>query len=81
MDNNAILTMRHISKNFPGVVALSDVDFTLRSGEIHVVQPKLMKSPRHRIFFAHCPVALSHKDPYIDVFRAYLFAESALVAC
>ena len=37
MDNNAILTMRHISKNFPGVVALSDVDFTLRSGEIHAL--------------------------------------------
>ncbi len=37
MDNNAVLTMRHISKNFPGVVALSDVDFTLRAGEIHAL--------------------------------------------
>lgn len=29
--------MRHISKNFPGVVALSDVDFTLYTGEIHAL--------------------------------------------
>lgn len=32
-----ILTMRHINKNFPGVVALNDVDFTLRAGEIHAL--------------------------------------------
>lgn len=32
-----ILKMRHISKNFPGVKALDDVDFTLRSGEIHAL--------------------------------------------
>jgi simple sugar transport system ATP-binding protein len=35
--NNIVLSMRHISKSFPGVVALSDVDFTLRSGEIHAL--------------------------------------------
>ncbi|MBB2182062.1 sugar ABC transporter ATP-binding protein [Lachnospiraceae bacterium MD1] len=35
--NKVILTMRHISKHFPGVVALSDVDFTLREGEIHAL--------------------------------------------
>lgn len=32
-----ILTMRHINKNFPGVVALNNVDFTLRAGEIHAL--------------------------------------------
>lgn len=32
-----ILTMRHISKNFLGVRALSNVDFTLRRGEIHAL--------------------------------------------
>lgn len=32
-----ILTMRDISKNFPGVKALSHVDFTLRAGEIHAL--------------------------------------------
>lgn len=39
MDNQKkeILTMRHINKNFPGVVALSNVDFTLRAGEIHAL--------------------------------------------
>lgn len=32
-----ILTMRRISKNFVGVRALSNVDFTLRAGEIHAL--------------------------------------------
>lgn len=36
-DNKIILTMRHINKTFPGVIALSDVDFTLRAGEIHAL--------------------------------------------
>ncbi|HEX3076353.1 MAG TPA: sugar ABC transporter ATP-binding protein [Lachnospiraceae bacterium] len=36
-ENIVVLTMRHVSKSFPGVVALSDVDFTLRSGEIHAL--------------------------------------------
>ena len=35
--NKVVLMMRHISKNFPGVVALSNVDFTLREGEIHAL--------------------------------------------
>lgn len=35
--NKTILTMRHINKTFPGVVALSNVDFTLKSGEIHAL--------------------------------------------
>ena len=37
MEKDVILTMRHINKNFPGVKALSDVDFTLRKGEIHAL--------------------------------------------
>ncbi len=32
-----LLIMRHVSKTFPGVLALNDVDFTLRSGEIHAL--------------------------------------------
>lgn len=36
-ENKIILTMRHIDKNFPGVIALSNVDFTLRAGEIHAL--------------------------------------------
>lgn len=31
----ALLEMRHIDKVFPGVKALSNVDFTLHAGEIH----------------------------------------------
>lgn len=37
MNNNEVLTMRGISKEFPGVRALSNVDFTLRKGEIHAL--------------------------------------------
>ena len=32
-----LLTMRGIRKRFPGVVALSDVDFEVRRGEVHVL--------------------------------------------
>ena len=32
-----VLTMKGISKNFPGVKALDTVDFTLRAGEIHAL--------------------------------------------
>lgn len=37
MKGDVILTMRNITKTFPGVVALSNVDFTLRSGEVHAL--------------------------------------------
>lgn len=37
MGGQELLSMRNISKNFPGVKALSHVDFTLRSGEIHAL--------------------------------------------
>jgi len=37
MDGKELLTMRHIKKVFPGVLALNDVDFTLRKGEIHAL--------------------------------------------
>jgi simple sugar transport system ATP-binding protein len=32
-----LLTMRNISKDFPGVKALAEVEFTLRAGEIHAL--------------------------------------------
>ncbi len=37
MEQNIVLEMRDISKNFTGVHALSHVDFTLRKGEIHAL--------------------------------------------
>lgn len=37
MKQNQVLTMRGIYKTFPGVKALQNVDFTLRSGEIHAL--------------------------------------------
>jgi ribose transport system ATP-binding protein len=35
--NNIILKMEHIRKEFPGVVALDDVHFDLRRGEVHIL--------------------------------------------
>ncbi len=37
MRNEIVLSMRKICKEFPGVRALQDVDFTLRKGEIHAL--------------------------------------------
>lgn len=37
MEQNSVLEMKHISKTFPGVKALQDVDFTLKKGEIHAL--------------------------------------------
>lgn len=37
MSENIVLAMKDISKTFPGVKALSHVDFTLRKGEIHAL--------------------------------------------
>ena len=37
MSNETTLQMQHISKSFPGVIALDDVDFELRKGEVHIL--------------------------------------------
>ena len=37
MENDIILSMRNINKEFPGVKALVNVDFTLRKGEIRAL--------------------------------------------
>ena len=37
MQQDVVLTMRGISKEFPGTKALNKVDFTLRKGEIHAL--------------------------------------------
>jgi len=37
MEDSDILKLTGITKSFPGVVALSGVDFTLRKGEIHAL--------------------------------------------
>ncbi len=37
MDQSPVLELRGVSKRFPGVVALEDVGFALRRGEVHVL--------------------------------------------
>jgi len=37
MENDAVISIQKISKSFPGVQALDNVDFTLRKGEIHAL--------------------------------------------
>lgn len=37
MDQSNLLVMEHIDKQFPGVVALKDVHFSLKAGEIHAL--------------------------------------------
>jgi len=37
MTEDAILKMEHIRKVFPGVIALDDIHFDLRAGEVHVL--------------------------------------------
>lgn len=37
MENNVLVQMRKITKNFPGVRALDGVDFDVRTGEVHVL--------------------------------------------
>lgn len=36
-DPSLLLEIQRVTKTFPGVTALQDVDFDLRSGEIHVL--------------------------------------------
>ena len=37
MDQNTLLVMEHVDKQFPGVIALKDVQFSLKAGEIHAL--------------------------------------------
>src|SRR5436190_18923576 len=36
-DTQSLVSMKGVAKSFPGVVALEDVDFSLRKGEIHAL--------------------------------------------
>lgn len=47
MSNDVVLSMRDISKTFPGVKALQHVDFTLRKGEIHALGERTEPASPH----------------------------------
>ena len=42
-----VLEMRGVSKRFPGVVALNNVDFDGRRGEIHALVAKMARAKAH----------------------------------
>lgn len=37
MDNDVMLDIQHLYKSFPGVIAVNDVSFQVRKGEVHVL--------------------------------------------
>lgn len=49
-DTTAFITLENISKQFPGVLALDNVNLTLRKGEVH--QGKIMNMPVFKGFVA-----------------------------
>lgn len=46
-DTTAFITLENISKQFPGVLALDNVNLTLRKGEVHCLagQTAVVKVP------------------------------------
>lgn len=47
MDQKPFLTMNNISKSFPGVQALKNVDFDLRKSEVHCILGENGAGNRH----------------------------------
>ena len=80
MEGNVVLTMRDISKTFPGVKALQHVDFTLRKGEIHALMGEngAGKSTLIKVLtgvheFENGEIRLDGKDGPIIIYHASLF--------
>lgn len=42
-----ILTAKHITKLFPGMKALDNVDFDLREGEVHILVGEMAQEKVH----------------------------------
>ena len=43
MDEKLVLSMKEISKSFPGVKALQNVEFKLNKGEIHALMGEMVQ--------------------------------------
>lgn len=59
MEDNVVLTMRGIYKEFPGVKALQNVDFTLCKGEIHAL---MGENGAGKSTFVKCLTGVYEKD-------------------
>ena len=53
MEQYPLLAMRNISKSFPGVKALDNLNFDLRSGEVH-------GAGKARLFYVHILIHLAY---------------------
>ena len=59
MEQPALLEMRHISKEFPGVKALDDVSLTVRPGTVHAL---MGENGAGKSTLMKCLFGIYHKD-------------------
>ena len=59
MTNDVLLRMEHISKSFPGVKALDDVELTVRSGTVHAL---MGENGAGKSTLMKCLFSVYHKD-------------------
>ena len=58
-DNNVLLKMEHISKQFPGVKALDDVELTVKEGTVHAL---MGENGAGKSTLMKCLFGIYHKD-------------------
>ena len=59
MTNNVLLRMEHISKSFPGVKALDDVELTVKAGTVHAL---MGENGAGKSTLMKCLFSVYHKD-------------------
>lgn len=59
MSNEVLLRMEHISKSFPGVKALDDVELTVKAGTVHAL---MGENGAGKSTLMKCLFGIYHKD-------------------
>ena len=59
MTNDVLLRMEHISKSFPGVKALDDVELTVKAGTVHAL---MGENGAGKSTLMKCLFSVYHKD-------------------